>query len=206
MMKYDGKLREEIAFILSLKENDWKSKNPFNQYLHMAEISNERGDRGNRFDKKHLVPLKNFCTYLYLKCGSSGYNAIASNSVMPSIKTVQNEIYNLKKMEIGSFYIENFVEELQDIYGEDCKKIEEILIAEDGTKLSDDVSYDPVTDQIYGLVPEHNIVIGLPREKFFKASTPSKVIEDIKNCKIASYLQVITAKPMIFGNLHKYFP
>jgi hypothetical protein len=200
-MRTDGRFQEEINFLLKMKENDWKSQNPFNDYLHMSEMVNKRGNKGNRYSGG-LEALREFCTYIYLKCGRSGYESIKKNSAIPSVQTCKNNLNDSQRMEIGSLYLDKVFSDLNEINltrdsENQCTKI---VFAEDATRVTDLVSYDPSSDEIYGLVPEYDIVVGLPRKKFFKATSPLKMMNDLKNHKVAPYIQLIIAKPLILGS------
>jgi hypothetical protein len=200
-MKTDGVFCEELKFLMSKKENQWKSNNPFSDYLHMSEMVNKRGSKTNRYER-HLQPFKDFCTYLYLKCGDSAYQGLRLNTAMPSADTCKNNINETERMEIGKLYLSKVFDEMTEINAtrEPQNQCKSIIFAEDATRVSDLISYDPVSDEIYGLVAEYDILVGLPRKKFFKASSPSKLMNDLKNFKVAPYIQLIIAKPMILGS------
>lgn len=77
---------------------------------------------------------------------------------------------------------------------------DEVIISEDATRLSNRVEYDPTSDQLFGLQPDHDDTSGLPMLNFFKVTTPSKFVEFLKKFKTAPYLQVVNAKPMTSGS------
>lgn len=189
-------MRAEVEFLLNLQKRNWKNQNPFNRMLHISELINSRGNPGNSYDGPFL-PLKNFCIYLYLKSGASAYNAIYKNSAIPSQSTIKKIISDIPKFEIGKLHLEHILDLLRD---KNYKNVDEVSISEDATRLCVNVSYDPSSDQLFGLVPEYNLKIGLPKEKFFKASSPSKIMEYLKNYKKAQFVQVIVAKPLKPGN------
>lgn len=194
-VRSDGLLRNEIRTLIKNRDGGWKTNNiMFHKYLHNSELSISKGKVGNRYEGE-LLPLKKFSTYLYLKGGA--YNALQLNSLVPSVTTVKREIVETQRMEIGVIYVEALKEFLTE------HEITEttIVCSEDATRLKDEIVYDAQNDQLLGLLPEFNISIGLPKPKNFDASSPSKIIQSLKNYKMAPYVEVIMAKPLKIGRL-----
>lgn len=197
-LKSDGKLRIETEFLIKRWKNNWETDNRLNDYLHESALINNRGSVSNRFSG-NLKPLKDFCTYTYLKGGPSCYEGLSLNSVIPSAVTCRREIHENEVLEIGKFYIDEFLMYLE---GQEIT-CSDVIIAEDATRLMGRVEFCAKTNQLYGLLPDINESLGLPKKNFFKFENPSQVYNYLKNYKVAPYLQIITAKPMIFGKKKK---
>lgn len=181
----------EIDNLVKRFQNNWKTDNPLIDYLNGASLTNRRGYSGNRFDDN----TKRLFTYLYIKGGPACYESIYLNSVLPVAKSCKREITDSKILEVGKFYIEEYVEFLK-AHEADCG---EVIISEDATRLSDRVEYDPTSNQLFGLQPDHDETTGLPKINFFQVSTPSKLVDFLKKFKSSPYLQVVTAKLMKIG-------
>jgi hypothetical protein len=171
-------------------------KNPLNYYTSLSEEINSRGAKTNKFEG-NLMPLKEFCTYLYMKGGNSTYEALYQNSVIPSSSSCKKEIVRESKMQIGKIYVEEFFQRLQK-YEIECKKV---IISEDATRLDSRVEYDNETNELFGLLPDYERETGLPKVKFFNVTTPSATYKFLKNFKKAPYLQLIVAKPQVLGKI-----
>jgi hypothetical protein len=192
-------LRNEIVRLLSGGDEIRKKKNPFNYFMNLSESVNSRGAKTNRFEN-FLLPFKNFCTYLYLK-GSSNYEAIYLNSVIPSISTCKSEITSNARMTIGKIYIEDFLNDLK-VHNIECNKV---IISEDATRIDSRIEYDSATNEIFGLLPEIDDQTGLPKVNFFNVTTPSKTLTFLKKITYAPYLQIIVAKPQFLGAFNFIF-
>jgi hypothetical protein len=192
-LKFDGVLRHEIRTLIENRSGGWKNNHlMLHKYLHDAELSLQKSSVGNRYQGP-LLNLKKISAYIFLKGGA--YNTLYQNSLMPSESTIKTDIVNRKKLEIGKFYIKEFKEFMIE-RGFDEKII---VISEDGSGIIKEVVYDPDTDELVGLIPELDVAIGLPKPNYFKATSPSKVIEFLQKFKIAPYLEVIVGKPLKIG-------
>jgi hypothetical protein len=179
------------------RNGGWKSKSlMLHKYYHDAELTIQRGSRGNRYEGS-LLNLKKFSAYVYLKGGA--YNTLYQNSLMPSENTIKSDIVNRKRLEIGKFYIKEFKQFMTE-RGFDERHV---VISEDATGIIKEVRYDSDTDQLFGLLPEFNATIGLPKPNNFKATCPSKVVEFLKNYKLAPYIQIVMGKPLKIGKCSK---
>lgn len=196
-VKTDGTLRSEIRTLITLREGGWeRNKMMFHKLLHMAEIINSKKKTSNRYgDDENMKLLKLYASYIFLKGGPSAYRALQLNSLLPSVSTVKKEILCNKRMMIGKIYAKDAFEFMIK-YACDEKVV---IISEDATRLKEEIEYDPETKEIYGLLPELNIQVGLPMPKNFDASTPSSIIRALKNFKMAPYVEIIMLKPMKLG-------
>lgn len=159
----------------------------------LSEAVNSRSKTTNNY-RGALQPLKDFCAYVYMK-GQSIYEALYLNSTIPSKNTIKTEIVNEQKMRIGKIYIEPLFEYLRE-QNINCEKF---IIQEDATRLLSRIDYDIETNELMGLLPEYNLLNGLPKFNFFAVTTPSKTLHFLKNFKKAPYLQLIVCKPQVLG-------
>jgi len=190
-LKKFPRLRSEIKNLLNNYDNDEK-KEMFLKYLYESSLSFIRGSKGNNFED-HLLALKNFCTYLYLKGGYGLYESLYLNAPIPSTATIKKGIQNdrmepcrIYAQELDNFLIKN-------------KLPKHVIIAEDATRVLDRIEFDPQTNELYGLLAPTDETTGMPIANFFKVTKPSMMKHYIENYKIAPYIQVIVAKALELG-------
>lgn len=165
----------------------------FHKYLHESENTNKKGSTNNNWNS-NLLPLKKYATLLYLK--GAPYETLYLNSLIPSKATIKREVVEHDRMQPGKIYVESVKKMLHE---QNIPLSTPIVISEDATRLKDEISYDPKTNQIFGFLPEYDLSIGLPKPEGFDASSPSKIVESLKKFKMAPYLQIIVAKPLKIG-------
>lgn len=190
----DSKFRIEASKMIERYKKNWRTDYPLNDFLNDSSIVNIKGSNTNRYEGE-LAHLKKFSVYLFIKGGPSLYESLYLNSSLPSISTCSREILSGEKIQIGKLYLNEFLVYMKSLDVE-CY---DVIVAEDATRLSGVVEYDSSNNQLVGLLPETDFETGLPKLNFFSASTPSITFKYLKACKVAPYLQLITAKPMFPG-------
>lgn len=166
----------------------------FNDLLNNASLTYERGNQGNKFNRK----FKHFCTYLYTKAGRKAYKSLELNASVPSISTcLQNIQENYGGVTIGKIYakeLKSFIER------NNLPKI--ICVSEDATRIKAKVQYDPKTSEIIGVVLP-NLSNGLPNHEVVKIKTPENAMYIAKNFPRANFVEIIMAKPLCDGKFFK---
>lgn len=137
---------------------------------------------------------KDIMTFEYLTAGNSFFEYTSSNTTTMCKKTVQR---HLRK------YTTDIIEGALDIAGlkkylEDNEYPLAVALCEDGTRITAATEYDCVQDSIRGLVAPFD-THGLPMRNVFVASTPHKVMEDLKNYSLGNYGYVQLALPLANG-------
>jgi len=153
---------------------------------------NFRKTTGRRYEKE----IKLFSCFIYIRGGLGLFENLRPNFVLPTAKTIRNYIdtYNSKLVE-GKVYA---AELKQFLISRDLPL--EVVVLEDGTKISEYVEYDASQNVLLGLVAPLQTSNGFPKEQFFVANSASDIISSISNYKRASYVQVIIAKSLKEGN------
>jgi hypothetical protein len=145
--------------------------------------------------------IKKIATYIYIRGGNSLYEQLAENMVLPNLKTVRRFIlkFNTKMIE-GKIYSN----ELKDFLISHNFPLE-VIILEDGTKVSECVEYDATNKVLLGLVSPLQASNGLPKENYHTALRASDIIDSILNYAKAGYIQVIIAKCIDKSNYNLIF-
>jgi len=78
----------------------------------------------------------------------------------------------------------------------------EVLIVEDGTKITEFAEYDLSQNILMGQVAPLEKSTGMPKPGFFKANTAEDINKAITETKKASYIQIIIAKADAKGNFN----
>lgn len=135
-----------------------------------------------------------YSCFLYIRGGLGLFENLRPNLVLPTAKTIRTYMntFNSKLIE-GRVY----VEELRNYLISRNLPLD-IVILEDGTKISEFVEYDAFQNVLLGLVAPLD-TNGFPMINFFKANGANDIIKSISNYSKASYIQVIIAKSLNEG-------
>lgn len=159
-------------------------------------VTNSIKNIGKSTGKRHDDRIKQICTFIYIRGGLYLYEFLAANLDLPSAKTIQRFIdANNAKLTEGTIY----AEELKKFLVERNLPLE-VIIVEDGTKITEVVEYDLGQNSLMGLVAPLQISNGLPIPCYFKALTALDIKDAITTAKKSSYIQVIIAKCDVKGN------
>lgn len=148
------------------------------QLMQNAEDNNGKNGR----QRRHRLTLKKFGTLLYIYAGSMAYECIHRNmaEALPSLRTVQSLVYSqYSKIEEGVFRFDALVQHLRKY---DSPFI--VAIAEDATRIVQEVEYDAATDRCVGFVLPVDDK-GCPVANTFTANTFEEIEEMFKNRPIS---------------------
>lgn len=135
---------------------------------------------------------KDIMAFEYLTAGNSYYEYTSMNMATMSKKTIHRHVrkYTLDIFE-GCLDIAGLKKYLED---NDYPLV--VALCEDATRITAATEYDYVTDSIRGLVAPFDSD-GLPKQHLFKASTPQKMMEDVKSYAFGNYAYIQLALPLV---------
>lgn len=121
---------------------------------------------------------------------------MSQNLALPCYKTMTRFMDNYHgRLSEGKLY----AKELRDFL--DINQLpKSVSVTEDATKIVEMIEFDNNTCSLIGLTSPFNLSTGLVYENYFKANSSNQIANHIKNSKKASYVSVILAKPLAFGN------
>lgn len=149
--------------------------------------------------KRYSDDIKKLMTYIYIRGGLYLFEFFTKNMMFATAKTIRTFMnsYNSKLIE-GRIY----ASELKNFLVNHNLPLE-VIIAEDGTKISEFVEYDLNNNILIGLVSPLEESTGLPKELQFKAFTAQDIYSAIAGANKSSYVQVIIAKCSSKGKISK---
>uniref|UniRef100_A0A8D8FAG8 (northern house mosquito) hypothetical protein n=1 Tax=Culex pipiens TaxID=7175 RepID=A0A8D8FAG8_CULPI len=150
-----------------------------------------RAQNENIHSRRYLDLEKDLCTLNYVTTGNMNFEYFNMNINTMSITTVQRHM---------SQYSRDIKEGVLDIEG--LKKYllsngypPVVTLCEDATRITAATEYDEINDCLTGLVApldEH----GFPQLGLFKATTPFKMISDVRSYPLANYVYIQLALPL----------
>jgi hypothetical protein len=175
--------------LLNLKSSkNSKSTSKKDQLQQLLDlVDSESSKYGTRYPES----VKDISLYFYITGGRSVYETLYANSTIPCSRTVQDHHHK-------SFYrydegIPNIKPLSEYVKNNNCSKF--LVLSEDGSKLTENVTYCCRTNKIYGLKiplgPD-----GLPVPDYYIVDCAEKMRDQIDNCQLSSYVYVMMAKSL----------
>lgn len=185
--------------------NETKTHYFLNKLLSAADQNSKREKGGYRYDSD----VKLFAAYLRILVGPFAYETLQRNLVysLPSLPSTNRYIHSsgcnitegiLRSEELAVYLAERSLDPV-------------VCISMDATRISGRVQYDSRTNQCLGFVPPlHN---GIPVPFSFPARNAEEILAHFTNNPVASFLNVIMAKPianvppfclMVYSSDNKY--
>lgn len=183
------KASENKNFDEAINQTNVKNPDCFSLIRRILEMSishSEINPGGYRYDDT----LKKFASYIYMIGGRMTYETLSANLPLPSLSSISR--YVLKK---GPIIIEGElrVKELKT-YLVEKKYPLRIWVSEDATRITENVQYDPRTNQLVGLVLPLDIN-GMPIKNSFLATSARTIEEHMKN-QPAALVYSIMVQPL----------
>lgn len=169
-------------------------------------------------DKNHVIysdTIRYFSTYVFLLCGRSCYEMLRSNLPLPSVKTICKWIYNVfRSNSLTKTIVFNFIATVRCIsdsktpivegqirakelseYLDRMKTTRHIWISEDATAIVPKATYDPVTNQLIGLVLSTEKSTGCPKAFTFMATDSETIKRHLEQTR-SNVVHVVMAQPL----------
>lgn len=150
--------------------------------------------------KVNLVPngqlrysrmVKELSLYKYLLGGKRNYEHDRSNMPLPSLTTVQRELYR-KTAPVEAFFDVEFLDEF--IKSNNGGRY--VWMCEDDTKITEGVSYNISRDTIVGLNLPMDESTGTPVIDFFKFTNIAAVKKFLIQYPLATYAKIVSVRPL----------
>lgn len=151
---------------------------------------------------RYTEELKLFCAYIRMVSGKLAYETMKANTQhsLPSERAVNRYIAKVQSTAIeGELRTDELVQYLTDL-----KLPKIVALSEDATRIANRAQYDPQTNQIVGFVLPLG-ENGMPIQKSNMARSAAEMeqcfynIETRNEKKIASYVNVVMAQPLVLG-------
>ena len=147
--------------------------------------------------RRYTDEIKQIATYLYIRGGLSLYEFFSKNMDFPQVITIKRFMDDMQSKLVEGIIYSKQLKEFLVAHNLPL----EVLIVEDGTKITEFVEYDLSQNTLIGLVAPLEKLTGMPKPGFFKANTAEQINSAITGAEKASYIQTIIAKANVKGNL-----
>lgn len=155
------------------------------ELLENAQVS-AIGHNGNRYSKR----IRRICGYIYARGGRSLYEFFNKNLNLPCLKTVKR-FMQLDLPPLSEGFLD--FDALQK-YIEKFNYSKSIGIFEDGAAITQNVSYDPLTNELIGLTAPFS-ESGIPCRRFHHAEFSFAIVNAIREYSKCNTVQVIITRP-----------
>lgn len=123
------------------------------------------------------------------------YNFLQANLILPELSGLQT--YMSKELSVVKENVLRFDELRRHLISHGYPS--EIHVFEDGTRITNNVSFCLENNTLIGLNTPFNRLTGMPFENFHKANSARNIYDSISNYEKASYVQVLLAQPNVAG-------
>lgn len=165
------------------------------EMIQTAESNLSRDEKHPRYPDT----IRFFFTFIFLVCGRFCYEMLQANLPIPSTKTICKFCNILKIQHPLAFFLYVFYSELRakelSEYLERLKCTKSVWLSEDATAIVSKVVYDPLTDQLVGLVLPADKSNGCPKIASFTA-TNAEIIKEYLKQERSTVLYLVMAQPL----------